>query len=78
MIEGSYLTNNKRDIIIGKKLADKLEVEVGDKVVAMANTLKGSIGSEVCPPGSGFCQEGKRAARTIRRIFCTRFAPIRI
>lgn len=47
MIEGSYLTNNKRDIIIGKKLAEKLEVEVGDKVVAMANTLKGDIGSEV-------------------------------
>lgn len=47
IINGSYLTNNKRDIIIGKKLAEKLEVEVGDKVVAMANTLKGEIGSEV-------------------------------
>lgn len=47
IIEGSYLTNNKRDIIIGKKLAEKLEVEVGDKVVAMANTIKGDIGSEV-------------------------------
>ena len=47
MIEGRYLTNNKRDIIIGKKLAEKLEVVVGDKVVAMANTLKGDIGSEV-------------------------------
>ena len=47
IIEGSYLTNNKRDIIIGKKLAEKLEVEVGDKVVAMANTLKGDIESEV-------------------------------
>lgn len=47
MVEGKYLTGNKRDIIIGKKLAEKLEVEVGDKVVAMANTLKGDIGSEV-------------------------------
>ncbi len=47
MIEGSYLTKNKRDIIIGKKLAEKLEVEIGDKVVAMANTIKGNIGSEV-------------------------------
>lgn len=47
MVEGKYLGNNKRDIIIGKKLAEKLEVEVGDKVVAMANTLKGDIGSEV-------------------------------
>ncbi|HKJ82018.1 MAG TPA: FtsX-like permease family protein [Ignavibacteriaceae bacterium] len=47
MIEGSYLTKNKRDIIIGEKLAEKLEVEIGDKVVAMANTLKGNIGSEV-------------------------------
>jgi putative ABC transport system permease protein len=47
IIEGAYLTNNKRDIIIGKKLAEKLEVGIGDKVVAMANTLKGDIGSDV-------------------------------
>jgi len=47
IISGSYFTNSKRDIIIGKKLSEKLEVEVGDKVVAMANTLKGDIGSEV-------------------------------
>ena len=47
IINGNYLTGNKREIIIGKKLAQKLEVEIGDKVVAMANTVKGDIGSEV-------------------------------
>jgi ABC-type lipoprotein release transport system permease subunit len=47
IIEGKYLGNNKHDIIIGKKLAEKLEVSLGDKVVAMANTLNGNIGSDV-------------------------------
>ena len=47
IIEGKYISYNKHDIIIGKKLADKLEVGLGDKVVAMANTLNGNIGSDV-------------------------------
>ncbi len=46
IIEGRYLGSGKRGIIIGQKLAYKLGVEVGDKVVAMANTLKGDIGSD--------------------------------
>jgi putative ABC transport system permease protein len=46
IIEGKYLDKGKREIIIGKKLAEKLGVEIGDKVVAMANTLKGDIGSD--------------------------------
>jgi ABC-type lipoprotein release transport system permease subunit len=46
VIEGKYLGGGNRDIIIGKKLADNLGVEVGDKVVAMTNTLKGEIGSD--------------------------------
>lgn len=47
IIDGRYLGKSKRDIVIGKKLAEKLGVEVGDKVVAMANTLGGSLGSDV-------------------------------
>lgn len=48
MVEGSYLSESSgREIVIGKALAKKLSVGVGDKVVAMSNTLKGSIGSDV-------------------------------
>ncbi len=46
IVNGKYLTTSKREIIIGKKLAEKLRVDVGDKVVAMSNTLKGDIGSD--------------------------------
>ncbi len=45
--EGSFLSGGKREIAIGKKLAEKLDVGLGDKVVAMANTPSGSIGSDV-------------------------------
>ena len=45
--EGKFFSGGKRDIVIGKKLAEKLNVELGDKVVAMSNTPDGSIGSEV-------------------------------
>ena len=47
IVKGKYLGGGKREIIIGKKLAEKLGVGIGDKVVAMANTLSGDIGSEV-------------------------------
>jgi len=47
IIKGSYLTGKDREIIIGESLAEKLAVDVGDKVVAMSNTPDGSIGSEV-------------------------------
>ncbi len=47
IIEGNYLSNAKNEIIIGKKLAEKLKVGLGDKVVALANTPDGTIGSEV-------------------------------
>lgn len=45
--EGEYFTGGKREIVIGAKLAEKLEVGLGDKVVAMSNTPDGTIGSEV-------------------------------
>ena len=47
IIEGKYIGSGKRDIVIGQKLAEKLGVGVGDKVVAMANTLSGDLGSDV-------------------------------
>ncbi len=47
IIEGKFLGENRHDIIIGEKLAEKLGASLGDKVVAMTNTLSGSIGSDV-------------------------------
>ncbi len=45
--EGSYIKGDGREIVIGKNLAEKLDVDLGDKVVAMSNTPDGSIGSDV-------------------------------
>ncbi|RMF56999.1 MAG: ABC transporter permease [Calditrichaeota bacterium] len=45
--EGTYLTGKSHEIVIGKNLADKLKVGIGDKVVAMASSLHGNIGAEV-------------------------------
>jgi len=47
IVEGKFFTGNKRDIVIGKQLADKLGVSLGDKVVIMANTPNGDIGSDL-------------------------------
>ncbi len=47
IIEGAYPASGKREIAIGKKLADNLGVGIGDKVVAMTNTLNGDIGTDV-------------------------------
>jgi ABC-type lipoprotein release transport system permease subunit len=47
IIEGNYITGDGREIVIGKNLAEKLDVGLGDKVVAMSNTPSGSVGSDV-------------------------------
>lgn len=47
IVEGTYLTGGDREITVGTKLAEKLSVELGDKVVVMVNTPDGSIGSDV-------------------------------
>lgn len=47
LVEGRYLSGKMHEIVIGKKLAEKLEVKLGDKVVAMASRVDGSIGSDV-------------------------------
>lgn len=45
--QGDYLSGEKREIIIGKSLAEKLDVGIGDKVVSMASTPDGNVSSEV-------------------------------
>lgn len=47
IIKGTYLTGNNREIVIGKRLADKLNVSLGNKVVALSNTPDGTIGTDV-------------------------------
>ncbi|MBL1213348.1 MAG: ABC transporter permease [Ignavibacteriae bacterium] len=47
IVEGEYFSGGKGEIVIGSKLAEKLDVTLGDKVVAMSNTPSGTIGSEV-------------------------------
>ncbi|MBX3045041.1 MAG: ABC transporter permease [Candidatus Kapabacteria bacterium] len=47
IIEGKYPEIGKRDILIGKKMAEKLEVEVGGKIVAVTNSSDGNVNSEL-------------------------------
>ncbi len=43
IVKGSYLTGGEREIVIGCKMAEKLEVRVGDKVVAIASDIDGNV-----------------------------------
>lgn len=45
--KGKFLTGAEREIVLGQELADKLNVDIGSKVVAMSNTPGGDIGSEL-------------------------------
>lgn len=47
LVKGRYLSGKPHEIVIGEKLAEKLKVDIGDKVVAMASALTGNIGSDV-------------------------------
>ena len=47
IIKGNFLDEGEREIVLGQKLAEKLDVGVGDKIVAMSNTPDGNIGSEL-------------------------------
>lgn len=46
--KGSYLSGEPGQILISKSMAEKLRVDIGDKVVIMASRMDGSIGSEAC------------------------------
>ncbi len=47
IVDGNYFSDGEREIVLGEKLADKLEVEIGDKLVLQAAELDGSIGAEL-------------------------------
>jgi putative ABC transport system permease protein len=47
IIEGSYLDGGMNAIVLGRRLAEKLDIDLGDKVVAMASTLDGHVGSDL-------------------------------
>lgn len=45
--EGEYLSGGTHEVVIGRKLAEKLQVGLGDKVVGMASALSGDVGSDL-------------------------------
>jgi putative ABC transport system permease protein len=47
IVEGTYLTGAPHEVVIGKALAEKLSVGLGDRVVAMASAKDGHMGSEL-------------------------------
>lgn len=47
IVQGTYLTGKSHEVIIGRKLAEKLDVSIGDKVVGMASTLHGDVGADM-------------------------------
>jgi len=47
IIKGKYIGENERDIVIGSSMADKLNVDVGDKIVMIAAATDGSVQSDL-------------------------------
>jgi putative ABC transport system permease protein len=47
IIKGTYLTQQEREIIIGKGLVEKLDVGLGDKVVVLCTTPDGTVGTDL-------------------------------
>ncbi len=45
--KGQYLQNQAHQILMSTRLAKKLNVTLGDKVVLLVNTVRGSVGSDV-------------------------------
>lgn len=44
--EGAYLETNGKGIVMGRKIASRLDVRLGEKVVIMAQAADGSMGAE--------------------------------
>jgi ABC-type lipoprotein release transport system permease subunit len=44
---GTYLQEGQRAILISRRMAEKLSVRIGDKLVVMATALDGSVGTDV-------------------------------
>jgi len=47
LVAGQYLSSRRNGVVVGKRLAEKLGVRIGDKIVAMATALDGHVGSDV-------------------------------
>lgn len=45
--QGGYLTGAPHEIVISERLAKKLEVGLGDKIVIMSSTMQGNVGSDL-------------------------------
>ena len=47
LVEGRYLSGGPNEAVIGKSLAEKLNVGLGDRLVAMASAVDGHVGSDL-------------------------------
>lgn len=47
IIEGRYLSGEPREMLLGRRMAEKLKVGLGDRVVGMASAMSGDVGSEL-------------------------------
>jgi ABC-type lipoprotein release transport system permease subunit len=47
IIEGKYLSGDPHEIVLSKRLAKTLDVGLGDRIVTMASTIDGTVGSEM-------------------------------
>lgn len=47
IVDGRYLSGNPHEVVIGRRMAEKLGVGTGDKVVGMASALSGDVGSDL-------------------------------
>ncbi len=47
VVAGKYLTDGERAVLISRRMAEKLDVRLGDKIVVMATTLGGEVGADV-------------------------------
>lgn len=47
LVEGRYLSGSPNEAVIGKSLAEKLGVGLGDRLVAMASAVDGHVGSDL-------------------------------
>lgn len=45
--EGTYLGDNPKGVVMGRKIANRLDVRLGEKVVLMAQAADGSMGADV-------------------------------
>ena len=46
IVSGNYFTTGKNEIVIGKKLSEKLDVGIGDKVVLMSTDFFGNMSTD--------------------------------